>query len=483
MKGLMVGAVVLMGLGSLRAQEMPADTKAAVDAAIRHVVEKTGVPSASVGIVQGGKIVFTQAYGDARLKPELKATAAMSYPVGSISKQFTATCILMLQEDGKLKLDDTVSKWFPKLTRANEITLRELLSHTSGYEDYAPQDYTIPAWTKAGDPLKMVEEWAGKPLDFEPGTQWQYSNTNFVLAALIVEKASGMPFFTFLQQRVLNPVGLSGALDLDTDRARLEVQGYERRALAPLRPAILEAPGWYFGDASLAMPVADLLKWDLAIMDQKLLKPASYEAFETAEKLKDGKPTRYGLGISVLTQNGHRILEHSGEVGGFVAENMVLPDEKIAIAVLTNQEASSAAGEIASALAKLVVAKPATVVASVAGPEETQLKAIMAGLQERKIDRSLFTSDANFYFSAETLGDFGSSLKPLGAVASVSKKSESLRGGMTFRSFTVGFAGGQSVTVTTYTMPDGKLEQLLVEGGISSSCGLTVAMNVLEIDL
>ena len=388
----------------------------------------------------------------------------MSYPVGSISKQFTATCVLLLQEDGKLSLDDTVSKWFPQLTRANEITLRELLSHTSGYEDYAPQDYTIPLWTKPGDPLKLVQEWAGKPLDFEPGTQWQYSNTNFVLAALIIEKASGMPYFNFLQQRVLKPLGLTQALNLDTDRTKVEPLGYERHALAPLRPAILEAPGWYFGDASLAMPVAELLKWDISIMNETLLKPASYAEFETAVKLKDGKPTRYGLGVSVLNQGGHRIIEHSGEVGGFVAENMVLPDEKIAIAVLTNQEASPAASEIASAISKLIVAKSATVAATTLKPEEAQMTAIMRGLQDGIIDRGMFTDDANYYFSKETIEDFASSLKPLGAVTEVKKQSESLRGGMTFRTFEVEFAGGESVTITTYTMANGLLEQLLVEG-------------------
>ena len=462
-------ALMVVGVSGLRAQEMPADTKAAVDAAIRQVVEKTGVPSASVGIVQHGRIVFTQAYGDARLPvskggAELKATAAMSYPVGSISKQFTATCVLLLQEDGKLTLDDTVSKWFPKLTRAKEVTLRELLSHTSGYEDYAPQDYTIPLWTKPGDPLKLVEEWAGKPLDFEPGTQWQYSNTNFVLAALIVQKASGMAYFDFLEQRVLKPLGLTQALNLDTDRTKVEPLGYERHALAPVRPAILEAPGWYFGDASLAMPVAELLKWDISIMNQTLLKPASYAEFETAVKLKDGKSTNYGLGVSVLSQNGHRIIEHSGVVGGFVAENLVLPDEKVAIAVLTNQEASSAAGEIASVVSKLVVAKSATAVVTTSKPEETQLKAIMSGLQDGKINRALFTEDANYYFSKETMEDFASSLKPLGAVTEVKKQSESLRGGMTYRSFEVGFVGGDSVTVSTYTMANGLLEQLLVEG-------------------
>jgi D-alanyl-D-alanine carboxypeptidase len=453
---------VLFAAAAARAQDLTADQKAKIDAAVQQVVDKTGVPSASVGVVQGGRIVYTRAFGDARLKPEMKATAEMSYPVGSISKQFTAVCILLLAEDGKLTLDDPVSRFFPELTRAKDVTIRELLSHTSGYEDYAPQDYTIPAWMKPTDPAKLVREWAGKPLDFEPGTQWQYSNTNFVLAALIVQKASGMGYFDFLQSRILKPLGLK-ALNLDTERDRVEPLGYERHALAPLRTAVLEAPGWYFGDASLAMPVGELLKWDLSIINKTLLKPGSYEAFETAVKLKDGKPTRYGLGISVFAQNGRRVLEHSGEVGGFVAENMVLPDDKLAIAVLTNQEASSAAGKIASAVGKILMT-PAETASATAKSQEKQVQAILTGLQDGNIDRKDFTPDANFYFSADTLDDFRTSLKPLGTVSSVVQRRESLRGGMFLRQYDVTFAGGETVTVSTYTMKDGLLEQFLVEG-------------------
>jgi D-alanyl-D-alanine carboxypeptidase len=461
-----VGVLLALGVrGPAAAQEMAADTRAKVDAAIRQVVEKTGVPSASVGVVEGGRVVFAQAYGSARLKPERKAEATMSYPVGSISKQFTATCILLLEEDGKLTLDDTVSRWYPGLTRASEVTLRELLSHTSGYEDYAPQDYTIPAWTRPNDPEKLVREWAGKPLDFDPGTQWQYSNTNFVLAALIVQKASGMPYFDFLRKRVLDPLGMRAALNLDTDRAKLQVEGYERRALAPLRPAVLEAPGWYFGDASLAMPVGELLRWDIAVMNRTLLKPKQYAEFTENVALKNGKATGYGLGISVLTQGGRQVLEHSGEVGGFVAENLVVPEEKLAIAVLTNQEASSAAGEIAGAIGRILLAPVAVVVAPESELlEETQIRKILSGLEDGTIDRALFTEDANFYFSAETLGDFSSSLKPLGTVTAVKKRQESLRGGMVYRGFTATFSGGTSVAVSTYSMKDGRLEQLLVEG-------------------
>ncbi|SNT31264.1 CubicO group peptidase, beta-lactamase class C family [Granulicella rosea] len=464
--GLLAAAVLGIGCHAALAQDLAPDLRARIDAAIQQVVAKTGVPSASVGIARDGKIVFTQAFGDARLSPKMAATAAMRYPIGSVTKQFTAACVLLLAEQGKLTLDDSVSRWFPELTRSNEVTVRELLSHTSGYEDYAPQDYTIPAWTKPVDPRKVVEEWATKPLDFDPGTEWQYSNTNFVLAALIVEKASGTPFYEFLDRNILKPLALTGALNLDTQRNLVEPQGYERHALAPLSPAKLEAPGWYYGDANLALTPADLLRWDISIMKRSLLKPASYDAFESAVKLKSGKETTYGLGIGVYQRGGRRLLEHSGEVGGFVSENIVWPDDGIAIVVLTNQEASNAASLIAKAIAPLVVpadAKPAAA-APADDAVEAQTLAILKGLQAGSIDRSLFTPDANFYFSATTLAEFASSLHPLGAVTSVKKQRENLRGGMVAREYEAVFTGGRSVSISTYTLADGKLEQFLVEG-------------------
>ncbi len=444
-----------------RAQISP-DLKARIDTASQAVLTATGVPSAELGIVQDGRVVYTTAYGKALLQPVTPATPAMHYPVGSISKQFTAACVLLLVEDGKMSLDDTVYRWYPDLTRASDVTVRMLLSHTSGYSDYAPQDYTIPAWTRPVDPMQIIREWAGKPLDFEPGTKWQYSNTNFVLAALIVQKVSGVPFWQFLSTRVLHPLALKEVLNLDTDRARVEPQGYERRALAPLRPAILEAPGWYFGDATLAMPVADLLAWDISIIDQTLLKPGSYTAFETEVKLKDGTGSHYGLAVDVRTRDGRREISHSGEVGGFVAQNTVYPDDRIAIAVLTNQEANSAASAIARAVAPLLLTSP-----NLASEEDTtatgQARTILTGLAQGKLDRSALTPDCKFYFSAETIGDFASSLAPLGAITGFKPAATALRGGMTFRSYTVTYASGKTVSLSTYTMPDRKLEQFLVE--------------------
>jgi D-alanyl-D-alanine carboxypeptidase len=466
---LLLTAALLAVTTAASAQHLPPDTAAKVAAVAQKVLTDSGVPSASVGIVQDGHIVYTQAFGLARVSPSIPAEASTAYPIGSISKQFTATAILILQQQGKLSLQDPVSKFFPELTRANDVKIINLLTHTSGYQDYAPQDYTIPTWKLPGDPLKIVHEFAGKPLDFDPGTQWQYSNTNFVLAALIVQKVSGVPFAKFLRDNVIHPAGLEDVLNLNTEQAKLKVTGYMRYALAPISPAALEAPGWYFGDADLAMPVSQLLKWDLTIMNQSLLTPASYKDMETPFTLADGKDSHYALGVEVFTQNGHRIIEHSGEVGGFVAENIVFPGEHAAIAVLTNQEASEAASDIARQIAPLILASttapaPADPAKTTADAFAPHLQTILAGLQKGDIDRALFTADCNDYFDATALAAYQSSLAPFGAITSVTTGNASLRGGMTFSSYRVAFSNGTILIVTVYLEPDGKIEQLLVVG-------------------
>jgi D-alanyl-D-alanine carboxypeptidase len=444
---------------------LSSDLSARVRAVAADVIARTHVPSAEVGIVRDGKIVYVQAFGDATLTPKKPATPDMHYAIGSISKQFTVAAVMLLQQEGKLSIDDPVSKWFPELTRANEVTLRNLMSHTSGYEDYAPQDYTIPEWTHPSSAEKIVHEWATKPLDFAPGTQYQYSNTNFNIVGLIVQKVAGEPFWTFLKSRVLDPVGLPHAIDLDTQRSQLEPTGYFRHALGPLRPALMEAPGWYFADGEMAMPVGDLLKWDISVMDETLLSHASYAEMESPTRLKDGLYSNYGLGLSISAMNGHRLVQHSGEVGGFVAQNLVFPNDRIAIAVLTNQEAAPAAGMIARGIAVLLIPPGPTQEST---PEATAKATTVARralvqLQKGTIDRSLFTANCNFYFDAQAIADYKSSLEPLGTVRDFQQRSTNLRGGMRYRSFAVQFANGTRATLSTYWTDDGKIEQFLVE--------------------
>ncbi len=445
--------------------QLSTDTEAKVAAIANHVLEETGVPSASVGIVQDGKVVYTHAFGLANITPPRPAEPSMAYPIGSVSKQFTAAAVLLLQQQGKLSINDTVGKYFPELTRANDVKLINLMTMTSGYEDFAPQDYSIPAWYQPEDPAKTVHDWATKPLDFEPGTQWQYSNTNYVLLALIVEKVTGQPFYTFLRSTVLDPAHLPAVFNAYAHREQLQVTGYISYAMQPPRVLPLEANSWYFGDGELAMPASTLLQWDLNFIHKSLLSPASYKLMETPFITADGKDTGYGLGIFIKDHDGHLELEHGGEVGGYVSENIVFPNDKAAIVVLTNETASEAASEIAAQITPLVLPAAAAANSTEAADHVAmQLPTILAGLAKGEIDRSLFTANCNSYFGPDALKDFAAELAPLGAVKDVTKARSALRGGMTFGLYRITFANGSALLLDTYTLPDGKIEQLLILG-------------------
>ena len=452
---------VLAVLPSSFAQTAPLlapDLRTKIDDIAHHVLGTTGVPSASLAVVKDGKVAYVQAYGDARLDPRTPSQPQMRYSIGSISKQFTAAAILMLAEEGKLSLDDPVSKYVPGLTRGSEVTIRELLSHTSGYQDFWPQDYVPPLMLQPIGADGIMDRWARKPLDFGPGTKWQYSNTNYVIAGVIVEKVSGMPLLQLLSQRIFAPLGMKSVADTNENKLPpTDPAGYLRYALGPLHPAPKEGKGWMFAAGELAMTAEDLAKWDISMIQEKVLKPASYHEMETEVLLKNGVGTRYGLGVQVMSIGGHRVLEHGGEVSGFTAENIVMPDDRIAVVVLTNQDAAEAASEIGGQVrtAMLLAGNPQD------PKQDALIRKVYDGLQQGKIDRSLFTDNANAYFTEQALKDYAGSLGPLGAPQGFTQDHVSARGGMTERVYEVKYAS-KNLVIIIYEMPDGKFEQYMI---------------------
>ena len=428
--------------------------KVRVDAIAVGVMEQRGVPSASVAVVQGGKLVYTRAYGLAHIAPDKAATPEMRYSIGSISKQFTAAAILILQEEGKLKLDDPVGKYVPGLTRGDDVTIGEILSHTSGYQDYWPEDYLMKPMQQPTTAQEILDQWAKKPLDFEPGTQWQYSNTNYVIAGLIVEKVSGQKLMDFLEEKVFHPLGMRSVWDSDEAKlTQTDATPYFRYALGPLRQAPKEGRGWLFAAGELAMTAHDLALWDESLIAQKLLKPESYREMFTEVKLKDGKGTHYGLGVEVGDLDGHRDISHGGEVTGFVSDNEVLVNDGVAVAVLTNHMAGGA-GSIAQLCASALAGQKRT-------DAEEETLAMYRGLQKGDLDRSKLAPNLDAYFDQRTVVDFRTSLGPLGEPLTFRQVDTSLRGGMTYRAFRVVYPV-RTLRLTTYTYPDGKMEQFLV---------------------
>lgn len=447
------------------AQSLTPQETARVDQIVAKNLVSSGVPSASVAIVRGGRIVFAKAYGKQSETMKVPRDEA-PYQIASISKQFAAAAILLLQHDGKLSLDDTVSKYVPDITNGDTITIRQLLSHTAGLQDYWPQDYSFKAMASPVSPQGILDRWAKKPLDFTPGTKWQYSNTGYVVAGLIVEKVSGRPLLEFLKARIFTPLGIT-AYDQDIAIGKGFPQGYGRAALGPVRPVTPAAPGWLFSAGELSMSARDLAKWDVARIDRTILTAEDWKLQETPVKLADGSSNGYGLGVSTGTTGGRFYVEHSGEAVGFLSENVVYPDDKAAIVVLTNSWSGNATDAIQEDIAKAVL--PATTASTADTTALAHARAMFAQLRTGNLDRSLMTDDSNYYFTDLTLSDYKASLMPLGKPVSFTQTGKTrLRGGFVNRNYKMRL-GKKDFVITTYAEPGdkGRYEQFLVAPAVS----------------
>ncbi|MBV8501274.1 MAG: beta-lactamase family protein [Paucibacter sp.] len=429
-----------------------------VSEVVQKQLESLDVPAASIAVVADGHIVFARAYGTDPVTAR-PVTADMRFPIGSISKQFCAAAILLLQEDGKLSLDDPAGRYVANLGPATDVTLRQLLSHTGGLRDYWPQDYVFPRMKQPITRQELVSTWAAKPLDFPPGTDRQYSNTGYVVAGMVVEKVSGESLAHFLRHRIFEALHMDSVRDVDAEGlADNDVRAVQRAALGPLRPADLIGRGWLFGAAEFSMTAADLARWDQAMVEERVLSPASWREMHTAMRFQSGWSAQYGLGVGVVTDDlGRRVISHSGGALGFTSRNRVFPESRSAIVVLTNSDAADAAASIADELTPLLFDALEPLDAS----RREEARQVLERLRKGEIDPGRFTPNALAWFSPQTLRDFAASLTALGPLRSIKLGSRQTRGGMDYREYSVEF-DVRKLTLMTRSLPDGRLEQFML---------------------
>jgi CubicO group peptidase (beta-lactamase class C family) len=444
-------ALVLLSAPAFAAPLTPAQL-AQIDAIAADALKQTGVPSASVAVVTDGKLQFAKAYGRQRSDASAASTQA-AYPIASVSKQITAAAILMLAEDGKLSLDDPVAKYLPNLTDADKVTVRQLLSHTSGYRDYWPQNYAFAAMFSPVRPQGILDRWAKTPLDFAPGSQWQYSNTGFVAAGQIVERVSGEPFMRFAQRRIFQTLGMKVG-DADLDLTPRDAQPFTRFALGPVRPAQWVKPGWLYAAGQLATTPAEWSKWSIARIERSLMKPASWDAQEQEVLLTDGKPTRYGLGVSADQVRGHKRVHHGGAHVGFLSEDRVYPDDKAALIVFVNADFGDAHTVIADRIEGMLLGQD---------PDTAAARALFDQLRRGQPERSRYTANFNAYLTPQVIADHRASLMPLGEPQSfVRLRPARLRGGFTSEVFEVRYPK-QKLTISMRAEPNGgQVEEFLI---------------------
>ena len=458
---LLFAAVVLAVPAAAR--PITAAELARIDALVTSTLADTGVPSASIALVREGRMVLAKAYGTA--SPGIPAARPdLLYQIASNSKQFTAMALLLLEDEGKLSLDDKVSKWVPGISGGERIALRQLLSHTAGLQDYWPQDYAFAAMASPTSPQGIIDRWAKKPLDYAPGTRWQYSNTGYVVAGLVVEKAAGEPLMAYLQRRIFAPLGMR-PVNIDESNTAAFPAGYTRYALGPVRPAAPPARGWLYATGELSMTATDLAKWNIARLDRRLLPVDDWAAQEAPVHLADGTTNGYGLGVQSGTSEGRRVINHGGASVGFLSQNTVYPDDRAAIVVLTNGEYSRAIETLTTGLAGIILPPVAAPAAIPVEPDRAaEARALYDGLRLGRLDRAALTANANGYFTALALADYRSSLAALGPATSfVAAGAPRLRGGFVARNYRI-VAGGRTLRLTTFAEPGpvGLWEQYIV---------------------
>ncbi|MBL8642317.1 MAG: beta-lactamase family protein [Rhodospirillaceae bacterium] len=358
--GALVALMIVSGAASAKAQVFGATAAARIDAAAEAQIKSGKAVGVAVAVFQDGKPVHLKGYGTANLEWNMPVTADTVFKIASITKSFTAASVLLLVQDGKLKLDDTVSKHVPDFPGGERVTIRQLLTHTSGLNTYDEavkdqRDLMVPRTTS--EMIALIKDL--EPLYVtEPGTAYKYSNAGFYLLGHIIETISGRSLGQFMKERLFDPSGMaSTAMDDSADIVPLRAAGYVRDINVPgglKNPRYIPytTPGPAGG---LRSTVSDLAKGYEALFGGKLIKPELFKQMITPGKLADGRPSsaavklppgtppltgpipyEYGFGIRISKLEGHREYWHSGAVDGFTSNLRIYPDDKVTIALAAN---------------------------------------------------------------------------------------------------------------------------------------------------
>jgi CubicO group peptidase (beta-lactamase class C family) len=323
-----------------------------LDRYIDSELHRQHIPGLALLVARNGKIVQAQGYGLSNVELNIPVKPETIFQSGSVGKQFTATAVMMLVEEGKIALDDPIGKYLKDAPPAwNQVTIRELLSHTAGFTDY-PDNFDFRRDYTEAQLLKIVE---GIPLAFPPGIKWSYSNLGYLTLGILIHQVTGKFYGDFLQQRIFGPLGMTTTRIIsEADIVPNRAAGY-RLVKGELKNQEWVSPTLNTtADGALYFSILDLAKWDAALYTEKLLKQSSLRQMWTIVKLKNGEPNsgHYGFGWEILEKNGHRVLDHGGAWQGFKTHISRYVDDKLTIVVLTNLDTATP-GTIADHVATL----------------------------------------------------------------------------------------------------------------------------------
>ena len=317
-------------------------------------------PGGAILVMKKGEVILKEAIGIADMELNVPIQPDMVFEIGSISKQFAAIAILKLQEAGKLSVDDIITKYLPDYPlNGKTITIRQLLNHTSGirsYTDMPTFDPTIQR--KDATTQEVIDFFKNEPLDFEPGTNWNYSNSGYVLLGAIVEKITGMDYGDYVTTEIFQKLGMKNTYWGDrTTIIPNKAKGYTPNGDGGFIKASYLSMTWPHAAGAIMSTTNDLYIWTKAVNEYKVVSEASLDMAYTPCVLSDGRVEEYGFGWGFSQIKGHKVIEHSGGIPGFVSNELYLPQDDVFVALLTNQERNGGT-DLASKLAAIAIGDP-----------------------------------------------------------------------------------------------------------------------------
>ena len=452
-----------LGLGAPAIQSQSVDDYLAQEMKAQHI------PGLALGVYRNGEIVKAQGYGLANVELNVPVKPETIFQSGSVGKQFAATAVMMLVEEGKVGLDDAITKYFPGAPDAwNNIKVRNLLSHTSGLAEYESDERTGPSGPfylrldfTEDELLKKAE---ALPFDFQPGEKWSYRNTNYLLLGFLIRKVTGEFYGDYLQERIFKPLGMNATRIIsEADIIPNRAAGYQ------LVKGELKNQDWVSptfnstADGALYFTVLDLAKWDAALCTEKLVKKSSLDQMWTVAKLNDGKPNKsnYGFAWTIDQMNGHRVIEHGGAWQGFTTYIARYMDDKLTVVVLTNLDsANSNPGRIAHHVAGLYV--PALMPPELKPIEDKEpqvtafFREVLQKIAEGKADPEWFTPDRRKELFPDRIKALGEFVKSLGALKSLDLVERKEEDGLPAYTYRAAFSDRTMLLRLTLS-PDGKI--------------------------
>lgn len=424
---------------------------AKIDADMRAAIARHETAGIVIAILRDGNVVFEHAYGQRNAADGAPVDMTTQFEIGSITKQFTAAAVMQLVEAGKVSLSAPLATYLPNAPHASEVTIRELLSHTSGLPNYLPD--IMPEAARPATFDQLIARIAGKPLDFVPGTHWEYSNTNYLLLGRVIEVVSGEPYERYLFDRVLAKApGANFATIADESRLPDMASGYLQG-----KPAPVLDNSWAGPAGNLVGTVGDMIAWDTALTSGQVVSQASYAAMTTVQT-PPGAQMPYGFGFIIDRYDDQPRIWHNGGTYGFNATDQLYPNQQTRIIVFTNDVASGAdrLGQRIFDDLYPSLAAAAQKPASGEDPAFTlKVRHMFENMLAGKIDRSQWNSQVGPQFTDAVVAQVAAALKPLGAPQSYVFRGCTMAGNVRACQYIVTFPAGR-LLITVASDPDGK---------------------------